>query len=177
MISLNTFLKIFRDTNFERAALEGFYHSVKKTIILLRLGKPFLPEVFKQEERYQWPVLQLIDDPNSPIYDGAEPKLLSAFIGNIEKEKKLRLHKRLMDKVKYWSALQDIIEERSELFKSIFDFSHKDEKSCAIIADRYKRAIDSRRRRAALEISLGAGAAAAGAAALWYLTKKDKKQQ
>lgn len=175
MISLNTFLKIFKDTNFERAALEDFYHSIKKTVILLRLGKPFLPEVFKQEERYQWAVLQLIDDPNLPIYDEADAQLLSAFIRSIEKEKKLRLHKRLMDKVKYWSALQDIIEERADLFKSIFDFSHKDERSCNAIADRYKRALDSRKRRTALEIGLGAGAAAAGAAALWYLTKKDKK--
>lgn len=176
MISLNTFLKIFKGTDFERAALENFYHSIKKTVILLQLGKPALPDVFQQEEKYQWPVLQLIDDPNLPIYEGADSALLSAFVRTIEKEKKLRMHKRLMDKVKYWSSLQDIIEERAELFKSIFDFSHSDERSCKAIAERYRRAIDSRKRRTALEIGLGAGAAAAaGAAALWYLAKKDRK--
>jgi hypothetical protein len=176
MISLKEFLKIFRDTGFEQSALKSFYHSVRKTAILLRLGKRSLTEVFQHEENYQWPILQKIDDPDLPLYRGADKALLNAFMNSIEKEKTLREQKGRMGKIAYWSTLQDVIEERAELFRSIFDFCKKDDRHCEAVSERYKRFADrkARKSRTVWGIGIGAGAAA-GAAALWYIAKKEKK--
>jgi hypothetical protein len=176
MISLKEFLKIFRDTDFERSALENFYRSIRKSTILLHLGKRSLSDIFQQEENHQWPVLQRIDNPDLPLYDGADKALLDAFIKTIENEKALREQKRHMERVKYWNSLLEIIEKRAELFRSIFNFCKKDDRHCEAVAERYKRIGDrrARKRRTAWGIGIGAGTAA-GAAALWYISKKEKK--
>ena len=176
MISLKEFLKIFRDTGFERPVLENFYRSVRKSIILLHLGKRSLSEIFQQEENHQWPILQRIDDPGLPLYHGADKALLKAFIKTIEKEKKLREQKGQTEGIRYWSSLKEVIEERAELFRSIFDFCKKDDRHCEAVAGRYKRITDrkARKRRTTWGIGIGAGAAA-GAAALWYISKKDRR--
>ena len=175
MISLKDFLKVFRDTDFERPALENFYRSVRKSTTLLHVGKRSLSEIFQQEENHQWPILQRIDNPDLPLYRGADKALLKAFIKTIEKEKNLRELKGQTGRVKYWSSLQEIIEERTELFRSIFNFCKKDDRHCEAVAERYKRLTDRRakRMRTAWGIGIGTGAAA-GAAALWYIKKKDR---
>jgi hypothetical protein len=175
MISLKEFLKIFRDTDFERPALENFYRSIRKSTILLRLGKRSLSEIFQQEENHQWPILQRIGNPDLPLYRGADKVLLKAFIKTIEKEKNLRERKGQTERVKYWSSLQEVIEERAELFRSIFNFCKKDDRHCEAVAERYKRITDrkAKKMRTAWGIGIGAGAAA-GAAAIWYITKKER---
>jgi hypothetical protein len=172
MISLKEFLKIFKDTGFERPVLENFYRSVRKSTILLRLGKRSLSEIFQQEENHQWPILQRIDNPALPLYHGADKALLKAFIQTIEKEKNLRAQKGQTEEVRYWSSLKDVIEERAELFRSIFNFCKKDDRHCEAVAERYKRITDRKAKkiRTAWGIGIGAGAAA-GAAAFWYITK------
>ena len=87
MISLKEFLKVFRDTGFERSLLENFYRSVRKSTILLHVGKRSLSEIFQQEEIHQWPVLHRIDNPDLPLYRGADKVLLDAFIKTIQNEK------------------------------------------------------------------------------------------
>ncbi len=176
MISLKEFLKIFRDTGFERPVLENFYRSVRKSTILLHLGKRSLSEIFQQEENHQWPILQRIDNPDLPLYRGAEKDLLDAFIKTIENEKTLRKQKKHMERVKYWNSLLEIIEKRAELFRSIFNFCKKDDRHCEAVAERYKRIGDrrARKRRTAWGLGIGAGTAA-GAAALWYITKKERQ--
>ena len=176
MISLKEFLKVFRDTGFERSVLENFYRSVRKSTVLLRLGKRSLSEIFQQEENHQWPVLQRIDNPELPLYHGADKDLLKAFIKTIEKEKNLREQKGRTESVRYWSSLKEILEERAELFRSIFNFCKKDDRHCEAVAERYKRmtARKAIKMRTAWGIGIGAGAAA-GAAAFWYITKKEKK--
>lgn len=177
MVTLPKFIKIFKDSGLEHADLQMFYHSVRKSIILLHLRKHAWSEIFQMEEKHQWPVLQAINNPDLPLYTGADPALLKAFLDTISREKDLRAHKRHMEKVKYWSALQNIIEERSELFISIFAYSKKDLRRTEAVAERYRQATDRRMKKqlTAVGIGLGAGAAAAAGAALWFMTKKDKK--
>jgi len=176
MISLKDFLKVFRDTDFERPALENFYRSIRKSTILLRLGKRSLSEIFQQEENNQWPILERIGNPDLPLYHGADKALLKAFIKTIEKEKYLRDRKGQTERVKYWSSLQEVIEERAELFRSIFNFCKKDDRHCEAVAERYKRITDrkAKKKRTAWGVGIGAGAAA-GAAAIWYITKKERQ--
>ena len=112
-----------------------------------------------------------------PLYHKADKTLLDTFIKNIEKENILRVQKKSMESVKYWSLLREIIEERAELFRSIFSFSRKDDIQCEAVAERYKRFANrkAKKRRAAWGIGIGAGAAA-GAAAVWYISKKEKNK-
>ena len=81
-----------------------------------------------------------------------------------------------MERVKYWNSLLEIIEKRAELFRSIFNFCKKDDLHCEAVAERYKRIRDrrARKRRTAWGLGIGAGTAA-GAAALWYIKKKERQ--
>lgn len=175
MVSLPQFIRIFKDSGIEHEALRAFYHSIRKSIILLHLRKYSWTELFQMEERFQWPVLLAIDNPDLPLYRGADQELLKSFLNTIAREKALRANKRHMDKVKYWSALQEIIEERSHLFISIFAYTKKDLRRTEAVAQRYRELSDRRMKKQLTAVGLGAGAAAAaGAAALWLIAKKDK---
>jgi len=178
MIHLKEFLKTLKGTDFKEEELKVFYRSIKKSIILQHFGKRSLPELFKLEDKCQWPVLQKIDDPGLPIYKDADRALLNRFIKSIKEEKALREEKDKTDKYKYWSGLRSIIEERLELFKDIFDFCEKDIKGCETVAERYRRMRERKieNRKKLWKFGIGAGATAlAGAAAIWYLSKKEKK--
>lgn len=175
MVSLQQFLKIFKDSGIEHEALRAFYHSIRKSIILLHLRKHSWSELFQMEERLQWPVLLAIDNPELPLYRGADQALLKAFLDTIAREKALRANKRHMEKVKYWSALQEVIEERSNLFISIFAYTKKDLRRTEAVAERYRELSDLRMKKQLTAVGIGASAAAAGAAALWFIAKKDKK--
>ncbi len=178
MINLKEFLKTFKGMNFREEELKIFYRSIKKSIILRYFGKRSLPELFKLEEKCQWPILQRIDNPELPIYKEADRSLLDRFIKNIKEEKALREEKDKTDKYKYWNRLETILEERIELFKDIFDFCEKDIKRCDMVADRYREMMERRieNRKKLWKFGIGAGATAlAGAAAIWYLSKKEEK--
>jgi hypothetical protein len=178
MIAFNKFSNIFKETGFSQEELRKFYYSVKKAVILRHVGRRSWPEIYKLEEKCQWPVLQVIDDPALSIYRDADPELLKRFIDNIAEEKKLRLHKRAIDKVRYWSSLQSIIDERIGLFTQIFGFCKRDTKYCETIAERFSRRMERKaeQRKKMWQIGIGTGAATlAGAAALWYISQKDKK--
>ncbi len=178
MITFKKFSAIFKGTDFTSEELRKFYYSVKKSIILRLVGKRSWPEIFKLEEKYQWPVLRNIGDPGLSIYEGADKALLERFIKTISEEKNLREHRSSLDKVRYWSMLQSLIDERIELFTHIFGFSKKEAEHCGKVAERYTRIRERRikTRKKMLKIGIGTGAATlAGAAALWYISKKDKK--
>ncbi|HET6515503.1 MAG TPA: hypothetical protein VFG09_10120 [Thermodesulfovibrionales bacterium] len=178
MIGMNDFLNIFKKTAFREKELRKFYSSIKKSVILLHLGKRAWPELFKLEETCQWPVLKEIADPDLSIYRGADKALLDRFIKTIIEEKGIRDHKGATDKVRYWSALQYQIEERINLFTQIFAFTGDDVGHCETVAERYSQVRKRRmqKRRKMWQIGFGAGAATvAGAAAIWYISKKDKK--
>ncbi len=178
MIGYKDFLAIFSGTDFTIAELRKFYRSVKKSVIFRLLGKRSWPELFAQEERFQWPVLKRIDDAKLPIYRGADKELLDKFLKTIAEEKSLRARKPAIDKVRYWSLLQSLIDERIELYTHIFGFSPEDVKRCELIAERYEKVLEGkkRKRKKMMQIGIGAGAATlAGAAAIWYFSKKDKK--
>jgi len=177
MIRLKEFLHIFKGTGFTEGELKKFFYSVKKSVILRHLGKRSWPELFKLEEKCQWPVLQRIDDPRLPIYSGADKTLLQRFIKTISTEKDMRAHRSSMHKVRYWSLLQEVIEERIDLLVSIFGFSEKDVRYCELVAERYGKILERkvREKKKLWQIGIGAGAATlAGAAAIWYISKKDK---
>jgi hypothetical protein len=178
MISFKELSDIFRGMGFNEAALKKFYFSVRKSAILRHLGKRSWPELFNLEESCQWPILQKIDDPKLPIYTGADSTLLDRFIASIIEEKDLRAHKSAFHKVRYWSLLQSLIDERAELLVHIFGFSEKDMERCELIAERYAKILEkkAREKKKMWQIGIGAGAATlAGAAAIWYISKKDKK--
>ncbi|MDI6729097.1 MAG: hypothetical protein QMD44_09275 [Thermodesulfovibrionales bacterium] len=178
MINLKEFLKTFKGMNFREEELKIFYRSIKKSIILRYFGKRSLPELFKLEEKCQWPILQRIDNPELPIYKEADRSLLDRFIKNIKEEKALKEEKDKTDKYKYWNRLETILEERIELFKDIFDFCENDIKRCDMVADRYREMMERRieNRKKLWKFGIGAGATAlAGAAAIWYLSKKEEK--
>lgn len=177
MITFRDFSAIFKDTDFSHQELRKFYYSVKKSVILRFLGKKGWSEIFKIEEDCQWPVLSRIGDPTLSIYKGADKKLLEKFIGTISEEKELRSRRYSLDKVRYWTSLQHIIDERIELFTQIFDFCGKDVRHCGRVAERYGRMVEKRiqHRKKMWKIGIGTGAATlAGAAALWYVSKKEK---
>ncbi|NTU42154.1 MAG: hypothetical protein HGA78_03710 [Nitrospirales bacterium] len=175
MISQREFIRTFQGLGFGQRELKLFYTSVRKSVILASMGKGLLTELFSLEEKCQWPILQAIDDPDLPIYKGADKALLRSFIAGIKKEKELRTQKKIMDKVRYWTALRSVIEERTELFKRIFDFSRKDMRHCDLVAERYKGFLERRRNRRMWQIGIGAGAATlAGSAAYLYFSRKKK---
>jgi hypothetical protein len=179
VISFKEFSAVFRGSGFSESQLKSFYHSVRKSLILHRLGKRSWPELFKLEERCQWQVLRKIDDPDLAIYRGADEELLGRFIKTIKEEKGIRGRKSSTDKVRYWTRLQSLIEERLDLFKQIFGFSPKDVEYCETVAERYGKILErkTKNRRKVWQIGVGAGTAAtlAGAAAYWYISKKEKK--
>jgi hypothetical protein len=177
MVTFKGFLSIFKDTEFTVSELRIFYFSVKKSVILRQAGRRFWPEIFKLEEQSQWPVVRRIGDPNLPIYKGADRALLERFIKTIDEEKRIRERKASFDKVRYWTLLQSLIDERIELFTNIFGFTEKDFKYCEIIADRYSKIVEKRikNRKKIWTIGLGTGAATLAGAAAWYMYKKDKK--
>ncbi len=179
MISFREFSGVFRNAGFSEGQLKSFYYSVKKSVVLRYLGKRSWPELFRIEERCQWPVLQKIDDPDLPVYRGADRELLERFIRTIREEKNIREKKSSVEKVRYWTMLQSLIEERIVLFTQIFDFCPNDVKHCELVAERYVRVLERKaeNRKKMWQIGIGAGAAAtlAGAAAYWYISKKEKK--
>ncbi len=178
MITYKEFSAIFKGTDFTNEELRRFYYSVKKSVVLRLTGKRSWPEIFKLEERCHWPVLRRLDDPGLSIYEGADKALLKRFIRTISEEKELRGQRSSFEKVRYWSLLQSVIDERIELFTQIFGFHKKDIENCEAVAERYARTREKRirNRKKMWKIGIGTGAATlAGAAALWYVSKKDKK--
>ena len=177
MILFGDFLTIFSGTDFTVAELKRFYYSIKKSVILRSLGKRSWPDLFKIEESCQWPVLQKIDDPDLPIYKGADRELLAKFTRTIREEAYLRSRKGSTDKVRYWSLLQSLIGDRIDLFIHIFGFSQDDLVHCRHVMERYEKILENKKRdrKKVMQIGIGAGAATlAGAAAFWYFSKKDK---
>lgn len=179
MITFGQFSANFKGTDFKNEELKRFYDSVKKIIILRMAGKMSWSEIYKLEETCQWPVLRRIGDPALSIYKGADKDLLERFIKTISEEKDLREKKASLDKVKYWSLLQSVIDERTSLFTQVFGFDKEAMDRCEMVAERYSRIREKRikTRKKLWKIGIGTGAAATitGAAALWYISKKDKK--
>jgi len=141
-------------------------------------GKMSWSEIYRLEETCQWPVLRRIGDPALSIYKGADKDLLKRFIETISEEKDLREKKSSLDKVKYWSLLQSVIDERTSLFTQVFGFYKEDMEHCEMVAQRYSRIREKRikTRKKMWKIGIGTGAATlTGAAALWYISMKDKK--
>lgn len=178
VITFREFSAIFKDTDFSSEELRRFYCSVKKTVILRLAGKRSWPEIFRLEGECQWPVLRRIGDPGLPVYEGADKALLDRFIVTISEERRLREHRSSFDRVRFWSMLRAVIDERIELFTKIFGYSRKEVEYCGSVAERYSkiREMRIRNRKKMWKIGIGTGAATlAGAAALWYIAKKDKK--
>ncbi len=177
MLTFKGLLSIFKGTEFAPEELREFYDSVKKLVILKIAGRRFRPEIFRIEEQAQWPVVRRIGDPGLPIYKGADEALLERFITTIDEEKKLRKRKSSLDKVRYWTVLQSLIDERIELFTTIFGFTEKDFRYCEKVAERYSKMVEvrMRNRKKMWTIGLGTGAATLAGAAAWYIYKKDKK--
>ncbi|HMK56788.1 MAG TPA: hypothetical protein VK448_09145 [Dissulfurispiraceae bacterium] len=177
MITFKKFLTIFRDLGFSEKELRIFYQSVAKTVILRIAGKRAWPEIFNIEEQCQWPILSEIDDPELTIYKGADKALLERFVHTIKEEKDLRMRKPYLDKVRYWTLLRAVIDERIVLFTDIFGFSEADIRHCEMVAARYSEWVDNRitRRKKLWTIGIGTGAATLAGAAAWYLYNKDKK--
>jgi len=176
MITFEELSSIFKGTDFTEKELRAFYHSVKKSLTLRLVGKSSWPEIFKLEERCQWPLLRKIGDPNLPIYKGADKALLERFLATISEEEDIREQRSSLDKVRYWTMLRSIIAERIELFAWIFDFSKEDIRHCEMVAERYRVIRERRIQKRKWQIGVGTGAATlAGAAALWYISHKEKK--
>jgi hypothetical protein len=178
MISFHEFKDIFKDIGFEEEELKRFYYSIKKSLLLRYLGKRSWQDLIKLEEQHQWPVLQRITDPNISIYRGADKELLDKFMKSIAEEKSIRGQRGSTGKVPYWNRLRALIEERIDLFTHIFGFSKADIKHCEAVSERYSKIVEKRDegRKKLWKIGIGAGAATlAGAAALWYMSKKEKE--
>ncbi len=178
MLSFKEFSSIFDGMEFTEKDLKGFYYSVKKSVILRNVGKRALPELFRIEEKCQWPVIGKIDDPGLAIYKGADKVLLDRFLQSISREKDIRRQRAYVDRVSYWTTLQREIVERIELFTQIFGFSKEEMRHCEDVAERYLMRIEKtiKRRKRLWQIGVGTGAATlAGAAAFWYLSKRDRK--
>jgi hypothetical protein len=178
VIRFEEFSDIFHEMNFRPEELKKFYSSVKKSVVLRHLGKRAWPAIFALEEGCQWPVLEKIDNPNLSIYRDADTPTLERFLKTISSEKNLKMRKSDLDNARFWTLLQCIIDERTDLFMKIFDFTGKDVMHCKIVAERYGKILERkiRNRKKLWKIGIGAGAATlAGAAALWYYSRKDDK--
>ncbi len=120
----------------------------------------------------------MIGDPKHSIYEGADKVLLDMFIKTISEEKNIRERRSSLDKVRYWTLLQSVINERIDLFTHIFGLSQEDVRHCEKVAERYSQIMERRikNRKKRWKIGIGTGAATlAGAAALWYISQKNKK--
>ncbi len=178
MISFDEFAAVFEETGFEENELKQFFFSIRKSLLLRCLGKRSWPDLLRLEERCQWPVLQRIADPKLSIYKGANKDLLDRFIRNISEDKSIRERKISTGKIPYWIRLRSLIEERLDLFTQIFGFSKADMARCTAVADRYSKIVETKAetRKKLWKIGIGASAATlAGAAAIWYISKKEKK--
>ncbi len=176
MINFDEFKDIFKGMGFAEEELKKFYYSIKKSLILKYVGKKSWPDLIKLEERCQWPILQRIADPNLSIYRGADKKLMEKFIKNVSGEKSVR-EKKISGKIPYWVQLRALIDERIDLFTQIFGFSVRELKYCETVAERYSQIIERRvkNRKKIWKIGIGAGAVTLAGAALWYISKKEKK--
>ncbi len=178
MITFKEFSSIFKGTDFTAEELRKFYYSVKKSVILRLVGRRAWSEIFRLEEKCQWPVVRMIGDPKHSIYEGADKVLLDMFIKTISEEKNIRERRSSLDKVRYWTLLQSVINERIDLFTHIFGLSQEDVRHCEKVAERYSQIMERRikNRKKRWKIGIGTGAATlAGAAALWYISQKNKK--
>jgi len=177
MTSFDEFSTIFKGVGFEETQLKRFYYSIKKSLLLRYLGKRSWQDLIKVEEKCQWPILQKIADPRLSIYRGADKELRDKFIRSISEEKDIRAQKISTAKIPYWTRLRSLIEGRIELFTQIFGFSNADIRHCEAVAARYSKIVEKRAedRKKLWKIGMGAGAVTlAGAAALWYMSKKEK---
>jgi len=178
LISFGEFSDIFKGLGFKEEDLKRFYHSIKKSLLLRYVGKRSWPDLLKLEEHCQWPILQKIADPKLSIYRGADKELLDKFIKSISEEKSIRGERISKGKIAYWTRLRSLIEERIDLFTHIFGFSEADIRRCEAVAERYSQIMEKRikNQKKLWKIGIGAGAATlAGAAAFWYISKKEKK--
>ncbi len=169
MITFKEFSSIFKGTDFTAEELRKFYYSVKKSVILRLVGRRAWSEIFRLEEKCQWPVVRMIGDPKHSIYEGADKVLLDMFIKTISEEKNIRERRSSLDKVRYWTLLQSVINERIDLFTHIFGLSQEDVRHCEKVAERYSQIMERRikNRKKRWKIGIGTGAATlAGAAAL-----------
>lgn len=175
IISQAKFLEIFKKTEFSRAELVNFYKSIKRSIIYNYAGRKGYYKLVEIERAYQWPILSKIDNPTLPIYEGADEKLLSAFLNSIQDEKQLRNNTDDLTPRDCWVIFRILIRSRIELYENIFGLTKDELAKYKKIGERYEKTLIYREKRS-LRVGLGAGAILGGAATLaaYYNYKKRK---
>jgi hypothetical protein len=165
VIKREEFFEICAGTGIPREKLEQLLYSVKRSCIYLSLGKVTFHKLLKIEEKDQWPIFKLntFGDLKSPIYRNADDKnLVKKFAGTIEREMAIR--KRVSSKPG-WKDLKHVIEERINLFPSIFVFNESDFNEINKKTEKFAKKIEwlrknRKNKHIATGIKIGAGVAA-----------------
>lgn len=165
MIIPKTFFKIFKNSHFSKKELHQFYRSSRQLLALMLIKGKARHKILEIEEKYQWPVLKQLNNPDLPIYAGADKKSRDEFIRLINAEMEARLRS--------WGETLSIIEERTEIYKQIFSLTKKDIKHCQRLAERYEKLLQrEKRKRIFKTIGVGAGIAVVAGAGAYLITKK-----
>ncbi len=168
MISLEKLLEIFQETDFPQKALVRFYRSSIQQVCLASFLKGQAKQkILKLEEKYQWPVLKHLNDPNLEIYRDADRELRDMFIELTNEEARVR--------TRSWKELRSVIEQRAKLYKYIFDFNKKDMEYCRKLAERYEKQLLKRKKNRLLKTLATGVAGAAGAGIYFYAKIKHRK--
>jgi hypothetical protein len=151
VISLEKVLERFKNTDFSQKVLVRYYHSSVQIFALITFLKgQSRKKIFELEEKYQWPVLKHLNNPELEIYKNSDVTLRDMFIELINEGERARMRS--------WKELHSIIEQRTKLYKYIFDFNKKDMEYCRKLAERYENWITKRKKRAKLKgLAIGAG--------------------
>ena len=153
MTSKKEFLDIFRKSNQVKKIPEDllivFHDTIKESVILVLTGIWGYSKLLKLEEDIHFPVLEMINDPDLDIYKGANQKTLEIFIKTINKEKEIRDGEK---KVKGASwKLRSIINTRTELYQSIFEFTQEEIEYCEKKSKEYSEHFSQQRKQALLK--------------------------
>lgn len=87
---------------------------------------PDWEKIRKLEEKYQFTVLDKLDDPTLRFYDDVEEGSRRDFIDLILDEKKLRLKAKFMPEAEYDKEIELIIKKRMKYFIMMFEITKQD---------------------------------------------------
>lgn len=165
--------------------LVNFYLSIRKCWILERLGSVTYPKIRDLENKYQWPVLEKMADPNLEIYkvyptEMLDRGLLKIFINGIKDEASIRARKKKLSADDFFRYQKILIYDRLGYFKSIFGCTKEDLEYFESVAGRYRKIALKKSEKgktwktvAKIFVAIGVGA---GAAVL-YKKVTEKKEE
>jgi len=194
MIDREWFINKFKKSEsecdvFSEKEISQFYDSVLQMIENAYVARYVDPKTENQvyskigeiaEE--QWKVLKEIGDEKLDIYrDAEDKKLVAQFVSLIKREKEL-IERMPKEKIPYSPEFRNIINERIELYKNVFDYTPKDKQEVKKIAQEKAKELLKKRYKGSIIKSgiiggvIGAGLTSAVLGGISLIKKKKKNK-